>query len=1023
MNTIKHRLRNLIVYILTICILICNSQMLSLIVEAAVPDNYYEDLVVGDILLPDKLYKFAMIDHKNFYSDCDFIFEGMGTLGDIESILPNDTTAINEFNNISIGGEFIGERFVVSKTVDGIVYYYTTVDDYTFENSSNYNEPFLELKLVGDNTDTSTYELLHVDENFYEYWGYAFPANYNTSSLPSGVRETIHIHKDLIQLAYYGIKYFCVTPPSDANLLGWKVNEIKVDYPYAGNNDYEYSKCLVTLIPIYANDYVRVNYYTKPISTGDNYTLSDSELLQKSNIVFKGADDLVDACFVEWDKKESDITTSTSEIDLYAQYGLFTKITKHPKDVNAITTDTVSFDVTAKGENLSYTWIAGDSMESKTTTLSTFSTMDNFICSNGIFKSTNTSSPSSSEASVKFMLSQAGTLYYDYFLSCSPYSDSALISIRKLNTDNNTWSIVHADTIYGGATDYDTKSVQLEPGRYKLEFNYNRDYYSYPEGDECLYFKNVKLEQQVLSGVPLSMSGESISFNKDDANFVNGKLFQCIVSGKYGTAYSDIAQLNITPGGRELLNISAVYTGDPIKVNTNYNVEDVKVTASFMDYGLASTITEPISPNDFSVNSRLVTQIGNNTFTAIYDNCNADFVVPGGDIPGVIDLNITDVTTSSANVEWLKPADNGYAIQNYNFYLGDNTSPISVTDLNYALANLDEGTEYEVGVSAVNYFGEGPISKDKFTTLSGIKAVSLDAKYNGKPILVNKTYSKEDVLVTVHYNNSTSKVLSSSDWTESGLLVKVVGDNKFTASYEDLSTEYTVPGFSEPVVPISLTAEYAGPDIRTGNKYNKDDVSVKVNYSDGSSKLLNSSEWTESGISVTEVGPNKFKANYNNLEATYSVNGIAEVVGIKATYNGKDIPVGKSYVKKDVSVVVLYHDGTSAELPNSKWKENSLKVTKEGKNKFTATYEDFSDNYFVKGYIVKPKPEPEPEPEVEEPTPTVSAPSPVSYNGTPVHTGVSMNFKMIIILALLALYSFIMILSTTSKDKESVDDE
>lgn len=1483
MNKLKQRLKILTVYILLICTLTCNSRMFELIVEAAVPDDYYDNLVIGDILEPHASYKFARLDGSGAYNECEFYFKTVTTLGHTETILPKDTSCINTFKHVSIGGNLKGERYIISKKVNGIKYFYITGDDYTFDNYTEYTEPFIELKLVGDSTNTAEDIFLYEDENHVPHYGYVFPATYDTEAVEEHTPATLHIYNDLLSRVGYGIRYYCVTPPSAANLLGWKVIDIQSEYPYV--NNYDYTKCCVTLEPMYSNDYIKVNYFTKTYNTSSSYYITDTAVMSRDSVEFKDSEDLVDACFVGWDKTESDITDSMTEIDLYAQYGLFTKITNHPSDVDTVITGTATFTTSAVGEDLKYKWVIGDSLKDIADKLEITGDLVNFKIENGIYISTNQDTSSTSKATTRFNLTQKGTLSFYHNLEASDY-DEGVMTIRKLDTVSNTWSVVWSKTVNGDEVVFYREAVLLEPGRYELEFNYNRsDWYYDPLSDSEFKIQKIELNQTVLSGETLSSTGSLVHFNKSNSNFVDGKSVQCVVTGTYGTAYSNIAKLNIEPGGKELLGIGALYEGDPVKVNNEYNVNDVKVVANYMDYEIGSMVTENIGSDKFTVNDKLVTQVGDNPFTVTYDGFTTDFTVPGGNIPNSLSLEVNNITTNSADVKWTEPESNGYQILHYNLYFDNNPTPIKVDDLNYSLTNLEPNTEYTVSVSAVNYFGEGPSAYATFTTLApptvvsltatypnesvfvgdefdinrvdikavysdgtskkikfgelsyrplnliisktgwnvftlgygdvstnlkihgydydrieaeyrgsyilqgseydktnvkvlayytenfnnevflelqpnawtessllvgkigandytatfdakpelkahyevtgteivtGIsaryegndihvnndyskdavvitaiyssgkhvdldttdwtadsttvsavgdnaftatwngmsanfnvtgysedrleavytgvpvdvgnnyikgdvevtvyytngtydlvptsdwsessllvankgkneytatylnltadyvvrgtgepevvsisakyvgpsvnvganyskddvivtakkdddtervldvneftvddllvskvgtnnytatycnlsddysvegvatltsisavykgndvlvgnnynkddvevkaiysdgsttvlssndwkessllvsqigsnvykasyngleadfdvngyeapKAVLLEAKYNGDPIHVGRTYNKDDVVVTLYYNNNTNKVLSSKEWSESDLFVRVDGDNKFTASYDNLSADYVVTGFSEPVTITSITAEYVGKDIRTGETYDKADVLVKVNYSDSSSKLLSSDEWTASGLSVNKVGANEFKATYNNLEDTYSVEGIVEVTGIKATYDGDDIIVGKKYAKKDVSVVASYHDGTSSKLSKSEWEASSLKVTKKGKNKFTATYGEFTDNYKVTGYVEEPVPVPQPTNTPVKP----QDPPPVSSNYVPVHTGVSNNLWLIIILAFISIYSFTVFFITSSRHKSNNED-
>ena len=134
------------------------------------------------------------------------------------------------------------------------------------------------------------------------------------------------------------------------------------------------------------------------------------------------------------------------------------------------------------------------------------------------------------------------------------------------------------------------------------------------------------------------------------------------------------------------------------------------------------------------------------------------------------------------------------------------------------------------------------------------------------------------------------------------MTVSELGENGFTASYENLTADYKVTGI---LVNQYLTAEYTGEDIPVGQNYDKSDVIVKVVYHNGTTKTLPDDEWTESSLTVTDVGTNSFVASYDGMTTNYSVKGILIEEGLEAAYTGEDIPVGEEYDKSDV-VIFLF---------------------------------------------------------------------------------------------------------------------
>ena len=191
------------------------------------------------------------------------------------------------------------------------------------------------------------------------------------------------------------------------------------------------------------------------------------------------------------------------------------------------------------------------------------------------------------------------------------------------------------------------------------------------------------------------------------------------------------------------------------------------------------------------------------------------------------------------------------------------------------------------------------------------------------------------------------------------MTVTKVGDNEFTATYKGFSDEFKVKGYTLPgdaPVPVSVNAIYKGDDIPIGSEYKRSDVEVTVTYDNGDTRVLRDSEWTANSTLVTKVGDNVFTAAYKGFSDDFTVPGILVIKSLKATYKGKDVSVGESYLKKDVEVRIVYHDDSTSEpLSDTDWKESSLIVSKSGANKFTATYNDLQAGYTVTGYAVPVK--------------------------------------------------------------------
>ncbi len=247
---------------------------------------------------------------------------------------------------------------------------------------------------------------------------------------------------------------------------------------------------------------------------------------------------------------------------------------------------------------------------------------------------------------------------------------------------------------------------------------------------------------------------------------------------------------------------------------------------------------------------------------------------------------------------------------------------------------------------------------DTFTLNDGITIKEVEATYTGPDIVKGNSYDKNNVKVVVTYADGSKKTLSSNDFTMNSLTVTAVGSNTFTASYTDASKkvwtdDITVKGIREIGF---ISATYTGPQIVVGKDYDKKNVSLTAYYKDDTSKTqgfpvpLTSVNTT----TVSKEGANTYTAYYkdslgNSFSDTFTVPGYVPTItitGATAEYKGPDIPVGNNYDKNNVLFTLTYSDGTTETTTG--FTVNSIVVSKEGANTYTATYYTNGSSYAAK---------------------------------------------------------------------------
>lgn len=245
--------------------------------------------------------------------------------------------------------------------------------------------------------------------------------------------------------------------------------------------------------------------------------------------------------------------------------------------------------------------------------------------------------------------------------------------------------------------------------------------------------------------------------------------------------------------------------------------------------------------------------------------------------------------------------------------------------------------------------------------IAGTKVVaSIKATYNGPKIKKGLDYSKDNVTVTATYTDGTSAAIANSDFSVDSKTVTAVGDNTFTATYNDGANNFTatfkVKGYR---LIKSIEAEYIGPSVATGTEIDTSKVIVTAYYEDDTAKAegFKVTPTAYDTKTITFVGSNTitvmYETDYTNgkLTDTINVTGYARTVSsITATYNGSDIVVGNNYNKSNVVVTIHYTDGTTQKA--SSFGVDSTYVSKVGSNSYKASYTSGAYTYTA-SFVVK----------------------------------------------------------------------
>lgn len=406
-----------------------------------------------------------------------------------------------------------------------------------------------------------------------------------------------------------------------------------------------------------------------------------------------------------------------------------------------------------------------------------------------------------------------------------------------------------------------------------------------------------------------------------------------------------------------ITGITATYTGAPVAVGSNYSLDNVVVKVT-----TANNEEVALSSSDYTVDSELVSHNGANIFTVRYvDDSNntwsASFSVQGYRL------------ISSVEALYIGPSvavGSNYSLDYLSLtaYYADDTEKKG--GLIVAPTSVDSQTVKSEGVNTFTaYYIDANNSDTLYSATFDVTGYidknisSISAEYKGGDIVVGNEYSKDNVIVTLTYDDKTTAI--TKDFTESSLLVKNAGKNTYTATVVDSkgythTDNYTVTGVSSSNGISSVSATYNGAPVKVGENYDKNNVSVLATYSDGTTKTI--TDFTVNDTTVTAEGENTFTATVADSDgtictATFTVTGwkLTNISCIDAVYNGPMILVGNNYNKSDVTVTIKFLNNIADEVTTD-FTVSSTMVTSVGDNVFTATVIDSSGKQWTDEFIV-----------------------------------------------------------------------
>lgn len=343
----------------------------------------------------------------------------------------------------------------------------------------------------------------------------------------------------------------------------------------------------------------------------------------------------------------------------------------------------------------------------------------------------------------------------------------------------------------------------------------------------------------------------------------------------------------------ELKKINAYYDNKKnVKVGDEFDVDDLVVTAIYSDASTAKIESMGYKIyNSKGEESKVVSAIGSNTFTIVYETggktFTTSFIVPG--IKKIIGLNgIYD----GPAVGYGESVKKKYFVITILYSDGSSTG---ITDFTFPNGTIV--TKENNGVINVFYQGfTAAVSVKTFEVASSF----LLASYNGPNVEVGKEFLISHVAARIYYeaSDSSNNYYEEIDAANCEIVptrISNEGANYITISYTGklgtISSQFTVMGIKPDVVLNYITASYTGPDVTVGGFFDVSKIICKGYYSNGSVVMIKGFSINSNVIS--NVGDNTFVIVFENKSVKLVINGLAKEDTTGTSFN--EIKIDNQY--------------------------------------------------------------------------------------------------------------------------------
>lgn len=324
-----------------------------------------------------------------------------------------------------------------------------------------------------------------------------------------------------------------------------------------------------------------------------------------------------------------------------------------------------------------------------------------------------------------------------------------------------------------------------------------------------------------------------------------------------------------------VISITAEYTGGPVPVQEEIEMDKLKVTAIYDD-GNSIKINSGfvLDPPD-----NIVQKLGSNLFTVYYTD-------PEGDVNSTtfIVQGCRNLQSISGKWDGGQVAINRTAEKKFFVIIAHYSDDTESTVTDFSFPNGQVVTELNQGIIDIFYQGRTcQVEVPMYT----VQQSRLIATYNGPAVEVDHMFQLSHLRVKIYYSTADDTIqkgyyedIDIEDCKVPDRKVTKEGSNSFSISYTgelgEITTTFTVPGFIPDLKPTAIQATYNGPGVYQGKTFDLERVLCNIYYNDGTIKTVKN--FIVSTNIIHNVGINDIIVTYIEdavtLETTISINGL-----------------------------------------------------------------------------------------------------------------------------------------------------